>query len=206
MFPERVLLLTWEYPPRSISPISHYCKQLADYLSSKGVDVIVLTYDDQKPNRFYLENDNLFVFTVGNPVHGVYNPLTWSLTMAYEMEKKALDVIREIGGVDLMHAQDWLTIPAALLLKEYTETPLFITFHSIEPVRVGGACDPYIEAVKRLEYEGCKEAEKIFVNNLWMKYQVMYHYSVPEKKVEIAIPQRKFWMRDVLRGYEVLRR
>jgi len=205
MFPEKILLLTWEYPPSSFSPIAHYSKKLSDFLSSKGVNVVVLTHDSIRPNMTFIENDNLFVLTIGSPLNNISNPLNWSLTMAYEMERAALDALRE-ENVDAIHAQDWLTLPAALLLKEHTDVPLFLTFHSIEPTRVKGISDPYIEAVKRIEKEGAEKAEKIFVNSLWMKYQVMYHYGVPEKKLEVINPYRKDWPNDVLHGYGVMKK
>jgi glycogen(starch) synthase len=195
---KNMILLTWEFPPRNIGPISHYSKTLADEIS-KHNNVVVLTYDDSNPNRFEIENDNQFVFTFGNPIPGAYNPLVWALTMSAEMEKKAVKIFNDVH-IDFIHAQDWLTIPAAITVKNIFEIPLFLTLHSIEPVRVGGNIDPYIEAVKRIEYEGCRAALMIFVNNLWLKYQVMYHYSVPEEKI-VVLPGDG-WAEELVQCYE----
>ncbi len=194
---KNIMLLTWEYPPLSHGPIAHYAKKLAEKLSEKN-NVIVLTYDNHKPNEFFLERDSLFVFTIKNSFDGAYNPLIWALTMSTDIEKKALDIL---DGVDIhaIHAQDWLTLPAAIVLKKRFDIPLFLTLHSIEPVRVGGNSDSYIESVKKIEYEGCKLASKIFVNNLWMKYQVMYHYNVPENRIVVCIGDR--WEEEILRNY-----
>jgi len=178
-----VIILTWEYPPRVVSPVAEYCKKMADFLSKKGKDVIVISYDDWNAGNFCLENDRLFVFYVGNVVSGTYNPLVWTLQMSTEIETKAESVIDEIKEISGIHCHDWLTIPSALVLKQRFDVPLYITFHSIEPVRVGGRTDNYIESIKNIERIGCEKADKIFVNNLWLKYQVMYHYSVSSDKI-----------------------
>ncbi len=198
---KNIILLTWEFPPNNISPISHYSKGLADAISEDN-NVVVLTYDNWNSHKFTIENDNQFVLTFGNLIKGAYNPLIWALIMSTEMEKRAAEILNDVE-MDFIHAQDWLTIPAAITLKQSFGIPLYLTLHSIEPVRVGGNSDSYIESIKRIEYEGCRMASKIFVNNLWLKYQIMYHYSVPEEKIFIANGDN--WTRDIIKNYEMVK-
>jgi 1,4-alpha-glucan branching enzyme len=196
------LLLTWEYPPRIISPISHYCYDLATGLNKKGLEVIVITFYEGR-TTFWMERDGLYVFCARNPIRRNLSPLTWSLTLASEIERVASDILhRARGNIDLIHANDWITFPAAAGLKNAFGKPLVITFHSIEPTRVPGIEDDYTGSIKKMEWQASYEASRILVNNLWMKYKLVEHYQVPTKKIDVVVPHTKFWLKDVLNSYE----
>ena len=200
---KRVLFLTWEYPPREMSPISKYCSELTRRLARK-MDVIVVTFDDWKANKtsFSLEEEGLYVFYVKNPISHTPSPLLWSLTLSSEMERVASDVWYNSGRkIDVIHANDWITLPSAIALKKAFRRPLVMTFHSIEPMRVHGS-DPYIESIKKIEWQGTYEANRLIVNNLSMKYQLMQHYGVPDNKIDVCKPDWDKWHMDVIDVYD----
>jgi hypothetical protein len=200
---KRVLFLTWEYPPREMSPIARYCDELTKRLAHR-MDVIVVTFDDWKANKtsFSLEENGLYVFYVKNPIAHTPSPLLWSLTLSSEMERVASDVWHQMEGkIDVIHANDWITLPSAIALKKAFKVPLVMTFHSIEPVRVKES-DPYVEAIKKIEWQGTYDSDRIIVSNLWMKYQLMQHYGVPDEKIDVCTPDWEKWHRDVRDVYE----
>lgn len=201
----RVLFLTWEYPPRSFSPIARYCKELTETLSEK-MDVIVVTFDDFKASKsnFSLEKEGLYVFYVKNPITPTPSPLLWSLTLSSEMERVASDVWHELNKeIDIIHANDWITLPSAISLKKAFRIPMVTTLHSIEQMRVQGS-DPYIEAIKKIEWQGTYDSDSVIVNNLTTKYELLKSYNVPQDKIEVCDPMGDKWHRDVRAVYEKL--
>lgn len=197
-----VMLLTWDYPPRNNSQISRYCRDLSVKISDE-MDVVVVTFDDWKASRsgFRMDKDGLYVFYVENPIKNAPSPLMWSLTLSSEMERVASDVFHELkGGIDLIHANDWITLPTAISLKKAFKKPLVVTLHSIEPTRVMGS-DPYIEAIKKIEWQGTYEAQKVLVNSLWMKDKVKQYYNVPDSKMDVCVPNWNGWASDVMSSY-----
>ncbi len=44
----RVIIFSWEYPPRVVGKLSDYVKALSTQLANKKVDVNVVTYDDSR--------------------------------------------------------------------------------------------------------------------------------------------------------------
>jgi 1,4-alpha-glucan branching enzyme len=200
---KRVMLLTWEYPPRNLSPISRYCRDLSVKVS-KEMDVIVVTFDDWKASKssFKMDHEGLYIFYVENTIKNTPSPLMWSLTLSSEMERVASDAFHELDGkIDVIHANDWITFPTAIALKKAFNLPLITTLHSIEPTRVAGS-DPYIEAIKKIEWQATYEADRVLVNNLWMKDKLKEYYQVPEDKIDVCVPDWNGWSSDVLGAYK----
>jgi 1,4-alpha-glucan branching enzyme len=200
---KKVMLLTWEYPPRNLSPISRYCRDLSVKISKK-MDVLVVTFDDWKASKssFKMDSEGLYIFYVENTIKNTPSPLMWSLTLSSEMERVASDAFHELDGkIDIIHANDWITFPTAIALKKAFNLPLVTTLHSIEPTRVAGS-DPYIEAIKKIEWQATYEADKVLVNSLWMKDKVMQYYQVPEDKIDVCVPDWNGWSSDVLGAYK----
>ncbi|HKM59890.1 MAG TPA: glycogen/starch synthase, partial [Candidatus Bathyarchaeia archaeon] len=42
----RVIIFSWEYPPRVVGKLAEYVKALSTQLVGNGVEVNVVTYDD----------------------------------------------------------------------------------------------------------------------------------------------------------------
>ena len=42
----RIIIFSWEYPPRVVGKLSEYVKALSAQLATKNVEVNVVTYDD----------------------------------------------------------------------------------------------------------------------------------------------------------------
>lgn len=199
---KKVMLLTWEYPPRNLSPISRYCRDLSVKVSSE-MDVIVVTFDDWKASKssFKMDSEGLYIFYVENSIKNTPSPLMWSLTLSSDMERVASDIFYELDGkINLIHANDWITFPTAIALKKAFKIPLVVTLHSIEPTRVTGS-DSYIEAIKKIEWQGTYEADRILVNNLWMKDKVIKYYNVPDSKIDVCTPDWNGWSTDVMKSY-----
>ncbi|MCK4968786.1 MAG: hypothetical protein KAS12_07055, partial [Candidatus Aenigmarchaeota archaeon] len=57
------------------------------------------------------------------------------------------------------------------------------------------------EAVKQIEWRGSQLSNRIFVNEGWMKNELLKFYSPPEKKVNVVDTSDIRWTKDIARDY-----
>ena len=84
---------------------------------------------------------------------------------------------------DVIHAHDWMTYPAAILLKLLTGKPLVTHIHATEYDRSGQNKNP---AVSHIEWAGMTEADMVVAVSHYTKNLVMKEYSIPERKVTVV--------------------
>ena len=112
----KILMLTWEYPPRIVGGIARVVYDLSQKLTKEGHDVTVVTYRDG--NVPYVEDDNgVKVYRVDNYMISSNNFIDWILQLNFNMIAKAGEIIAENGNFDVNHAHDWLVASAAKTLK-----------------------------------------------------------------------------------------
>jgi len=168
----RVIIFTWEFPPRVVGQLSHYVNKLAIDLVKKSVDTYVITYHDSWIG-YHQGADGVKVYRVSNPVKSQINILTWALNLNQEVERVAADIYylakRE---VDLIDVCDWHSIPAAVSLKRGLGIPFVFSIDSLEDHRSHGSSAPLSLSIKGLELLGVDEAERVLVKSEWMKEEV----------------------------------
>ncbi|MBS7621628.1 glycogen/starch synthase, partial [Candidatus Bathyarchaeota archaeon] len=112
----RVIIFSWEYPPRTVGELADYVKELAVQLAENKVETYVVTYHDYITGEF--EENGVKTYRVTNPVKTHISVLTWVLTLNQEVERVAANICYKVGGrLDLIDVQDWHFIPAAVTLK-----------------------------------------------------------------------------------------
>lgn len=84
---------------------------------------------------------------------------------------------------DVIHAHDWTTIPAAVLLKQLTGKPFILHVHITELDKTGGSGGN--DKVFEIENLGFKNADKIISISNFIKNRLVYNYGVPESKIEV---------------------
>ena len=98
----------------------------------------------------------------------------YGLTVAALAQKESFDVI---------HAHDWMTYPAAILVKRLTGKPLVTHIHATEFDRSGLNKNA---AVARIEWAGMNEADTVVAVSHYTKNLVVQEYALPEKKVVVV--------------------
>ncbi len=198
----RVIVLSWEYPPRVVGKLSEYVKTLSTQLSTKKVEVNVVTYDDILTG-LYREPSGVRTIRVSNPVRTHIGVLTWALTLNQEVERAAANIYyQDNKQIDLVDVFDWHFIPAAVTLKSGLEIPFIYSVESLEDHRSQGVNTPYTLAIKSIEWLGFFEAEKICVKSEWMRDEVIRIYKVPEEKIVVISTDSDSWIADVLKLYK----
>jgi glycogen(starch) synthase len=200
----RVIIFSWEYPPRVVGKLADYVKKLAVHLAKNKIETHVVTYHDYMTGEF--EENGVKTYRVTNPVKTHVSVLSWVLTLNQEVERAAANIYYRAGGsIDVIDVQDWHFIPAAVTLKKAFGIPFVYSVESLEDHRSHGANSPFNMAIKSIEWLGMYEAGKILVKSEWMASEAVRIYRVPEAKIKVAKPESERWLRTVLETYKSLR-
>ena len=198
----RVIIFSWEYPPRVVGQLSGYVSALSTQLVNSKVDVNVVTYDDSATGQTQ-EPNGLKAFRVANPVRNHIGVLTWVLTLNQEIERAATNIYYESHKqVDLIDVYDWHFIPAAVTLKNGLGIPFVYSVESIEDQRSPNASTSYNMAIKSIEWLGFYEATKISVKSEWMKNEIVRIYNIPIEKITVVSTEPSTWIKEILKLYQ----
>jgi len=182
----RVIIFSWEYPPRVIGKLADYVKSLSDLLVSNKIEVTIVTYDDIMTGSS-IEPNGVQTVRVSNPVRTHTGVLTWSLTLSQEVERAAANLYYESKKqIDLIDAFDWHFIPAAVTLKNGLGIPFVYSVDSLEDHRSHALNMPYNMAIKSIEWLGFYEAKEISVKSEWMRGEIFRIYKVPREKIFVV--------------------
>ena len=179
--------------------ISEYVKSLAEALVEKGHEAAVIAFDD---GTYYTVDGRVEV--IRTQLHYEGDSLySWSMMLNNEMKEKARELLED-RDFDLIHANDWTTVPGATAMKEYLDRPIVLTVHSTENER--GFSDPNSPMISEMEWKGCKSADKIIVNSEDTLNSVKFDLEVPEEKTLLKNPLSEGWSESVLKIYKELTR
>ncbi len=190
----RVIILSWEYPPRVVGKLSEYVKAISTQLATKKIDVNIVTYDD-RITGLDVEPTGVKTVRVSNPVRTHIGVLTWVLTLNQEVERASANIYYEANKqIDLVDVFDWHFVPAAATLKSGLGIPFVYSVESLEDHRSQALNTPYNMAIKSIEWLGFFEAEKISVKSEWMRDEVIRIYKVPEEKIVVISADPDSWI------------
>ncbi|MHB0912088.1 MAG: glycosyltransferase family 4 protein [Armatimonadota bacterium] len=176
----RVLMLSWEYPPRIVGGISRHVYDLSTALAAAGVGVDVVTCEH--PGAPEEEGDgNLRVHRV--PVAEGDDFVHWVHNLNAATEEKADELLSE--GPALIHAHDWLAEFAGKNLKNRHRLPLVATVHATEHGRNRGIHTELQRYIHGVEWELCFEAWRVICCSEFMKEEISGVLGVPHDKLDV---------------------
>ncbi len=110
----------------------------------------------------------------------IYGKNLWS-----EIERFCLTVrhLAEAHEVDLIHAHDWMTFPAAFEFQRVTGAPVFLHVHATEYDRSGENLN---HEVFRIEREGFRKANHIFAVSRYTAGMIERLYGISKKKISVV--------------------
>jgi glycosyltransferase involved in cell wall biosynthesis len=197
----RIIIFSWEYPPRVVGKLSEYVKALSTQLVANNVEVNVVTYDDFFTGSAQ-EPTGVKTVRVPNPVRTHIGVLTWVLTLNQEIERAAANIYYQAKKqIDLVDVYDWHFIPAAVTLKNGLGIPFVYSVESLEDHRSPNTNTSYNMAIKGVEWMGFYEAEKISVKSEWMRDEVIRIYKVPKEKIVVISTNPTSWITEILTLY-----
>jgi hypothetical protein len=198
----RVILFSWEYPPRVVGKLAPYVSALSTSLANNKIDTYVVTYHDYMTGQT-TEPSGVKTIRVINPVKTHIGVLTWVLTLNQEVERAAANIYYDTKKkVDLIDVFDWHFVPAAVALKNGLGIPFVYTVESLEDHRSLSANSPYNMAIKSIEWLGCQESSLISVNSEWMKEEIIRIYNIPKEKIVCISTEPELWIKNILENYK----
>jgi glycogen(starch) synthase len=96
---------------------------------------------------------------------------------------RAGGVLARTSTFDVIHAHDWMTIPAALLARRISGRPLILHIHSLEYDRSGENVNEEIFAIER---EGMEKADRIIAVSHRTKQMIAERYAIPPEKISVV--------------------
>ena len=180
----KILMLTWEYPPRIVGGIARVVHDLSKRLIKDGHDVYVVTY--KEGDVPYYENDKgVHVYRVDNFMINPNNFTDWIMQLNFNLVSKASQIIEKEGKFDVIHAHDWLVAYAAKTLKESFGIPLVSTIHATEAGRNSGIHNEVQRYVNDTEWLLTYESSEVIVNSKYMKNELQRLFGLPFEKINV---------------------
>ena len=181
----KILMLTWEYPPRIVGGISRVVHDLSKRLIKDGHEVTVVTYRDGNTQEF--ENDKgVKVYRVNNYLINPNNFIDWIMQLNFNMIAKVNEIIAKEGHFDVIHAHDWLVAYAAKTLKNSYDIPIVATIHATEAGRNSGIHDETQRYINDTEWMLTYEATEVIVNSNYMKNELQRLFGLPFEKINVV--------------------
>ncbi len=189
----KILILSWEFPPRIVGGIARHVGELYPELVKLGHEIYLITLEFGKAPMYEIV-EGVLVHRI--PVAPGNDFFHWVVNMNQSMGQQGGKLILEEGPFDLIHAHDWLVADAAIALKHTFKIPLIATIHATEYGRYNGIhtdTQHYINAKEELlafnawriivcsDYMRC-EVERA-LHSPWDKIDVIYNGIRPEKKL-----------------------
>ncbi len=200
----RVIIFSWEYPPRVVGQLAEYVSMLSTQLVKNKVETHIVTYHDFLTGTVE-EASGVKTARVTNPVRTHIGVLTWILTLNQEVERAAANIYYQANEqIDLIDVYDWHFIPAAVTLKNALNIPFVYSVESLEDHRSPASNMPYNMSIKSIEWLGFYEATRICAKSEWMQNEVVRIYNVPKEKISVVAPNTASWIKEMLELYNTV--
>src|SRR4051794_27545311 len=182
----RVLILSWEYPPLIEGGLARHVRKLSEALVERDTEVHVLTRGGEgSPPRGGM---------AGGPRPPLMEPtrpaeLNEFVAWVERMNSDMLAAGVELGDrydFDLVHAHDWLVANACDHLARRFDCPLITTIHATEHGRHQGWVDKHPQAyIHGVERWITNRSNAVIACSTFMREQIVDVFGVPESSIEV---------------------
>lgn len=207
-----IFMIGWEYPPHNSGGLGVACEGMTRSLADQNTQIyFTLPYalNMQVPHMQVLECSDPTWFADGQadaPPFSVYAPLlkqtpfnskgisvdSLHVLPSSELENKVdryAELVTDAGmtarqNVDVIHAHDWMSFPAALKLSQKIQKPFVAHIHSTELDRIpNGGGSQYI---MQTEYEGMTRATRVVAVSYYTKNILVEKYRIDPAKIDVV--------------------
>lgn len=205
-----VFMIGWEYPPHNSGGLGVACEGLTQALAGANAQVyFTLPYHhtQQLPHLNLIDCFNpdwnkagdrppfLAYAGAGKPYNLADEQLdadSLQLLPSSELEHRvdeyaglvAQEAHKLRAEIDVIHAHDWMTYPAAAQIKQELKKPFIAHIHSTEFDRIPtGYGSPYIH---HTEYEGLQAADRVIAVSYYTKRLLVQKYAVDPGKIDVV--------------------
>jgi len=182
----RVLMLSWEYPPRVVGGLGRHVHALATALVAAGHDVVVVSREhEDAPADGVVDGVRVVRVVVDAPLVAFEELLAWVMAFNHGLTRAALRVVDEFQP-EVVHAHDWLVAHAAKTVKDASGLPLVATIHATEAGRhQGWLPGPVNRAIHTVEWWLTYEARRVITCSAYMRAEVVRLFELPPDKTDV---------------------
>ncbi|MFI7430639.1 glycosyltransferase family 4 protein [Micromonospora sp. NPDC049836] len=186
---QRVLMLSWEYPPVLVGGLGRHVHALSVALAAAGHEVTVVTrHADGAPLEEYADGVRI-VRAAEDPVRfplATGSLLAWTMAFNHTLTRAALRAAGA-GGFDVIHAHDWLVAHTAVTLAEHLDLPLVSTIHATEAGRHQGWLPGEMNrTIHGVEHWLSNASARVIACSGYMRDQVARLFEVPTGRVDVV--------------------
>ena len=179
-----VLHLTWEYPPLVYGGIGRHVPALAAAQAARGDRVTVVTQRPPEAPAHEVESGVTVIRVAADSPFPYHLPslLTW----VGDLDARIGATARAVGGVDVVHAHDWVVGRAGASAARTHDTPLIATVHATEAGRHAGWLPDVVSAgVHLVEQWLVDDADAVIVCSSAMADEVSRAHDIPVDKITV---------------------
>lgn len=177
----RILMLSWEFPPRVVGGLARHVEELSVALVKAGHDVHVVTADSEgAPATEIYRGIKVYRVKSYRPKH--LNFIDEIMQLNFGMLEIASKLVAT-QQFDCVHAHDWLVAHAAVTLKRAFGTPIMATIHATEWGRWSGIHNELQNYIHSMEWLLNYESKGTIVCSYYMKNEIQNIFGVPSSKV-----------------------
>ncbi|MDZ8236360.1 MAG: glycosyltransferase family 4 protein [Nostoc sp. ChiQUE01a] len=178
----KILVLSWEFPPRIVGGIARHVAELYPELVKLGHEVHLITVEFGQASMYeVVEGVNIHRVPVGYSNDFFH----WVVNLNQSMGDHGGKLILEEGPFDLIHAHDWLVGDAAIALKHNFKIPLIATIHATEYGRYNGIHTDTQRYINGKETILAYNAWRIIVCSDYMRREVERALHSPWDKIDV---------------------
>jgi len=186
----RVLMLTWEYPPRIVGGIARHAYALANALARQGVEVQVVTapHPDAAPSEIATAAPAAELSVYRSDEDSV-KPLDFVAgihQLGYSLLERALPLMSGRAKPQVVHAHDWLVAYPARTLRHAFDLPLVTTIHATEHGRNNGIHTPLQHYIHSIEAMAAGDAGRVIACSEFMSEEIQRVLGCPADKVAVV--------------------
>ncbi len=185
---DRVLVLSWEYPPVIEGGLARHVRKLAEALVRQGVEVDVLTRGAAAEARDGAARPGgVSVYRVPEPEwpRDLDRFVAWVERMNDDMLAAGEALARE-HSYSIVHGHDWLVARASATLADRLEVPYVTTIHATEHGRhQGWVADPPQSTIHSVERRMARRADRVIVCSHYMRGHVADVFDIDERRVSV---------------------
>lgn len=178
----KILVLTWEFPPRIVGGIARHVAELYPELVKLGHEIHLITVEfGEAPSYEVVEGIHVHRVPVA---HG-NDFFHWVVNMNDSMGHYGGKLLSEAGPFDIIHAHDWLVGDAAAALKHHFQIPLIATIHATEYGRYNGLYTDTQRYIASKEGTLAYNAWRVIVCTDYMRHEIQRALGTPWDKIHV---------------------
>lgn len=178
----KILVLSWEFPPRIVGGIARHVAELYPELVKLGHSIHLITVAFGNAPAYEMV-EGIHIHRL--PVADGHDFFHWVVNMNEAKGRHGGQLMLELGPFDLIHAHDWLVGDAAIALKHLFKIPLIATIHATEYGRYNGLYTSEHRYISSKEGELGFNSWRTIVCSHYMRDEVQRVLGIPADKIDV---------------------